>query len=207
MTPLLLFNSTNPKICLLWEAIQVAAKVSQSIAQHIVAAHNTTSPTSQRSSSLHPLSLPWPYHLEEMCQQSRGSVQHQTGSHRQTEAQCGAARVSSPSRVGRSALPAVHWPPATGRARDLSPALPGALSAQCPAGIAIHAPAPQFTTQGSGPGRAHGSEFQLTLLLAVGARFLPETRLLRIRRNDCRSDFLRDFTRDSGPSMAKESLG
>lgn len=46
MAPLLLFNSTNPKICLRWEAIQVAAKVSQSIAQHTVAAHDTTSPTS-----------------------------------------------------------------------------------------------------------------------------------------------------------------
>lgn len=151
-----------------------------------------------------------------MCQQSRGSVQHQKGSHQQTEVRCGAAQVSSLSHVGRSALPAVHWPPATGRARDLRRALPRALSVQCPAGITIHTPAPQFTTQGawqlhipegSGPAGGHGNQSQLTLLLAVGARFLPETRLLRIRRNDCRSDFLRDFTRDSGPSMAKESLG
>lgn len=48
---------------------------------------------------------------------------------------------------------------------------------------------------------------QLTLLLVLVARFLPETRLLRIRRKDWRSDFLSDFTRESGPSMAKESLG
>lgn len=48
---------------------------------------------------------------------------------------------------------------------------------------------------------------QLTLLLALAARFLPETRLLRMRRKDWRSDFFSDFTRDSGPSMARESLG
>lgn len=48
---------------------------------------------------------------------------------------------------------------------------------------------------------------QLTLLLALAARFLPETRLLRMRRKDWRSDFLSDFTRESGPSIAKESLG
>lgn len=48
---------------------------------------------------------------------------------------------------------------------------------------------------------------QLTLLVALVARFLPETRLLRMRRKDWRKDFLRDFTRDSGPSMARESLG
>lgn len=48
---------------------------------------------------------------------------------------------------------------------------------------------------------------QLTLLLALAARFLPDTRLLRMRRKDWRSDFLSDFTRESGPSMAKESLG
>lgn len=38
-------------------------------------------------------------------------------------------------------------------------------------------------------------------------RFLPDARLLRMRRKDWRSDFLSDFTRDSGPSMARESLG
>lgn len=43
--------------------------------------------------------------------------------------------------------------------------------------------------------------------LPVLSLFLPDTRLLRMRRNDCRRDFLRDFTRDRGPSMAKESLG
>lgn len=48
---------------------------------------------------------------------------------------------------------------------------------------------------------------QLTLLLALVARFLPETRLLRIRLKDWRSDFLSDFTRERGPSMARESLG
>lgn len=45
------------------------------------------------------------------------------------------------------------------------------------------------------------------MLPAATARFLPETRLLRMRRKDWRSDFLSDFTRDSGPSMARESLG
>lgn len=104
-----------------------------------------------------------------------------------------------------------------GGPQDLRGALSRALSAQYPAGIAVQASASQLTTgehgnpanpsEGSGPGHGHGSRSQLTLLLAVVGRFLPETRLLRIRRNDCRSDFLRDFTRDSGPSMAKESLG
>lgn len=47
----------------------------------------------------------------------------------------------------------------------------------------------------------------LTLLLALTARFLPETRLLRMRLKDWRRDFLSDFTRERGPSMAKESLG
>lgn len=48
---------------------------------------------------------------------------------------------------------------------------------------------------------------QLTLLLVLTARFLPETRLLRMRRKDWRSDFLSDFTLESGPSIARESLG
>lgn len=38
-------------------------------------------------------------------------------------------------------------------------------------------------------------------------RFLPDARLLRMRRKDWRNDFLSDFTRDRGPSMARESLG
>lgn len=37
--------------------------------------------------------------------------------------------------------------------------------------------------------------------------FLPETLLLRILRKDWRRDFFRDFTRERGPSMARESLG
>lgn len=44
-------------------------------------------------------------------------------------------------------------------------------------------------------------------LLPATVRFLPDARLLRMRRKDWRSDFLSDFTRDSGPSMARESLG
>lgn len=58
---------------------------------------------------------------------------------------------------------------------------------------------------GAWPGEA--AQPQLTLLVALAARFLPDTRLLRIRRKDWRRDFLRDLTRDSGPSMARESLG
>ena len=62
-----------------------------------------------------------------------------------------------------------------------------------------------------GPSRQRGgiraAQPRLTLLLALAARFLPETRLLRMRRKDWRRDFLSDFTRDSGPSMARESLG
>lgn len=38
-------------------------------------------------------------------------------------------------------------------------------------------------------------------------RFLPDTLVPRIRRKDCRSDFLIDFTRDRGPSSANWSLG
>lgn len=53
-------------------------------------------------------------------------------------------------------------------------------------------------------------DFQ-TLTLPVGllttARFFPETLLFRIRLKDWRRDFFRDFTRDSGPSIARESLG
>lgn len=48
---------------------------------------------------------------------------------------------------------------------------------------------------------------QLTLLLVLTTRFLPETRLLRMRRKDWRRDFFSDFTRESGPSIARESLG
>lgn len=49
----------------------------------------------------------------------------------------------------------------------------------------------------------------LTLLegLPAFSLFLPDTLLLRMRRKDCRRDFLRDLTRDRGPSMASESLG
>lgn len=54
---------------------------------------------------------------------------------------------------------------------------------------------------------AHSGLAPLTLLLALVGRFLPETRLLRIRLKDWRSDFLSDFTRERGPSMARESLG
>lgn len=39
------------------------------------------------------------------------------------------------------------------------------------------------------------------------ARFFPETLLFRILLKDWRRDFFRDFTRDSGPSIARESLG
>ena len=44
-------------------------------------------------------------------------------------------------------------------------------------------------------------------LLPATMRFFPDARLLRMRRKDWRKDFLSDFTRDSGPSMARESLG
>ncbi|TNN41369.1 hypothetical protein EYF80_048458 [Liparis tanakae] len=38
-------------------------------------------------------------------------------------------------------------------------------------------------------------------------RFLPDTRLLRMRLKLCRKDFFKDLTRDRGPSIASESLG
>lgn len=79
---------------------------------------------------------------------------------------------------------------------------------QLQAGRALSSPPHALPTRD--PPRAWlpgGGWSQLTLLLALAARFLPETRLLRMRRKDWRSDFFSDFTRDRGPSMARESLG
>lgn len=130
MAPLLLVqlykacaaHLANPQNMSLW-AIRVA-KVFQSIAQHSRCSENHL-PYQYKGLLASPtLSLPWPHHLEGMCQQSRGSVQHQKGSHQQTEARCGAVQVLSPHRGGRSVPPAVHWLPATGRPEDLRSALP-----------------------------------------------------------------------------------
>lgn len=96
--------------------------------------------------------------------------------------------------------------------RHLLPhSLPPDIPSPCPA-FPDHPGAWGLLRGGSGPGPGRGRQRpaarpQLTLLLAVAARFLPETRLLRMRLKDWRRDFLSDLTRERGPSMAKESLG
>lgn len=78
-----------------------------------------------------------------------------------------------------------------------------------PHGLPPNIPPP--TTRGlrarPGRGRQRPAAGHLTLLLALAARFAPDTRLLRMRLKDWRRDFLSDFARERGPSMARESLG
>ena len=54
---------------------------------------------------------------------------------------------------------------------------------------------------------AHEGGTLLVGMVVGTGRFLPDTLLLRIRRKLWRRDFFRDLTRDSGPSMARESFG
>lgn len=126
------------------------------------------------------------HRLEGRCQRSRGTAPPPRASRRPSGARSAAARASSPPRGVPPARPAARWPPAPGQGETgVKP---------CPGG------------RRSSHGSARSLPTLLEGLLALSL-FLPDTRLLRMRRKDCRRDFLRDFTRDRGPSMASESLG
>lgn len=111
------------------------------------------------------------------------------------------ARRLPHSPVPNSPAPSPPCPHHAGRGNrgDQTPG-PGPRPGLRPGSAAMPSPQRQ-------PGVTRAAKPQLTLLVALAARFLPETRLLRMRRKDWRRDFFRDFTRDSGPSMARESLG